>query len=383
MKIVVSKTALSDAVKMLSQVLNRKNALPILGDFHFEVAGNNLTITASDSEITLQQTIEVNESEVDGKFCVNANQLKDALVGIYEQPITLDVDLEINEFRVKHSTGETYFAITSPIADEYPLPAEQKYDKEFDCESGDVADAISRCAWATSTSELRPNMCGVYFDIDGDGLTIVASNGHVIVKTELYVASDIKGGFILSKKAALILAKQPKGTDLHVSFNQSYVLIEADGVKIYSRLVDDKYPAYNSVIPEEHNCVYNACLNRFSLINVVHKILPFTLQSGGTSRISLEFAKEDGTTLTVAGDDYDMGMGARDTITIEEPEGDISKPYVVGFNGANLEQLLKNFNHMDVTFYFFGENKGVVIKEKDAADDEPCITMLIMPVLLT
>ena len=123
MKIVLSSTALSDAVKMLSQALNRKNALPILGDFHFDVNGKEVTITASDSEVTLQQTIGLAESEVDGKFCVSATQLRDALVGISEQPITLDADVEHNSFKVVHSTGETYFAITSPIADEYPMPA--------------------------------------------------------------------------------------------------------------------------------------------------------------------------------------------------------------------------------------------------------------------
>ena len=162
MKIVLSSTVLSDAVKMLSQALNRKNALPILGDFHFDVKGKEVTITASDSEVTLQRTLVCQEESLfDGKFCVPATQLRDALVGISEQPITLDADVEHNSFKVIHATGETYFAITSPIADEYPMPVQQKYDAELTVESPDLYDAINRCLWATARDENRLNLGGV------------------------------------------------------------------------------------------------------------------------------------------------------------------------------------------------------------------------------
>jgi DNA polymerase-3 subunit beta len=383
MKIVLSSTVLSDAVKMLSQALNRKNALPILGDFHFDVNGKEVTITASDSEVTLQRTLVCQEESLfDGKFCVSATQLRDALVGISEQPITLDADVEHNSFKVIHATGETYFAITSPIADEYPMPAQQKYTKELTVESPDLYDAINRCLWATAKDENRPNLGGVYFDIDGDSLTVVASNGMCIVKTELFVGADIKGGFILPKKAAMILAKQAKGPDLHISFNNQWVQIEADYFKLHCRQVEGKYPNYNSVIPEEHNCTYQAKLKRLNLINIVRKIEPFTIQSGTTSRVALIFGAEGKGQLEVRGDDYDMSMGAFDTMSIEDQESCISEPLTIGINGNLLEQALKSLNDLYVTFYTFGESKPIVIKDSDVADDAPQITALIMPVLL-
>jgi DNA polymerase III sliding clamp (beta) subunit (PCNA family) len=86
--------------------------------------------------------------------------------------------------------------------------------------------------------------------------------------------------------------------------------------------------------------------------------------------------------LEVRGDDYDMSMGAFDTMSIEDQESCISEPLAIGLDGTKLEQALKSLNDLYVTFYTFGESKPIVIKDSDVADDAPQITALIMPVLL-
>ena len=49
MRFTLSSTALSSKLVALSRVINSKNALPILGDFLFEIDGNTLHLTASRS----------------------------------------------------------------------------------------------------------------------------------------------------------------------------------------------------------------------------------------------------------------------------------------------------------------------------------------------
>ena len=379
MKITLSKSVLSDAVKVLSQALNKKNALPILGDFHCEVSDKELTITASDSEVTIQQTVELAESAPAGKFCVSATKLKDSLVGISEQPITLDAQVENNTFNVIHANGETHFAITSPLADEYPMPAQQQYKYNLTVGSIDVINAINRCLWNVANDELRPVMCGVYFDIDGDGLTIVGSDGRSIVKTVLYVGADFKASFILPKKAAQILTKIQKGVDLKISFNKLWVEIEAGTIKLHSRLIEGNYPKYNSVFPNQVECVYQAKLHRLNLMNIVNRIIPFTFEYDAAASVAFSFGCDADNKLQVRGDDYDSSMGASETTFIEEWEGD---PLSIGLGGNRLLQLLKNINGMHVIFYLFGPDKAVVIKEADPAEDAPEVTMLVMPVLL-
>ena len=70
MRFTVSSTALSSKLVALSRVINSKNALPILGDFVFDISGQTLRLTASDSENTMQTTVELTESDSDGRFAI-------------------------------------------------------------------------------------------------------------------------------------------------------------------------------------------------------------------------------------------------------------------------------------------------------------------------
>jgi DNA polymerase-3 subunit beta len=57
MRITLSSSALSSRLGTLAKVINSKNSLPILDCFLFEVANQQLTITASDSENVMCTTM--------------------------------------------------------------------------------------------------------------------------------------------------------------------------------------------------------------------------------------------------------------------------------------------------------------------------------------
>ena len=79
MKFIVSSTALFSHLQAISRVINSKNALPILDCFLFELEDGTLSVTVSDSETTMVTSIEVNESDMNGRFAVTAKTLLDAL----------------------------------------------------------------------------------------------------------------------------------------------------------------------------------------------------------------------------------------------------------------------------------------------------------------
>ena len=92
MKLIVSKTAIEMAVKNICRVINPKNALPILGDVLCQAnqAEKTLQLTGSDSETWLQATLMLEECEGEGRFCVSATSLLDALTPLSEQPVTFE-----------------------------------------------------------------------------------------------------------------------------------------------------------------------------------------------------------------------------------------------------------------------------------------------------
>lgn len=105
MRFTVSSTALSNKLTALSRVINSKNALPILGDFLFEISGQTLTLTASDSENTMRTAIQLTDSDGDGRFAIGNHDLLEAVKGFSEQPITFDASIEQAIVKISYQNG--------------------------------------------------------------------------------------------------------------------------------------------------------------------------------------------------------------------------------------------------------------------------------------
>lgn len=93
MRLTISSTALASRLSALSKVFNSKNSMPILDCYLFEVAGDTLTITASDSENVMTTSMQLDAADGNGTFAVNNRTISDAVKELPEQPLTLDVDM--------------------------------------------------------------------------------------------------------------------------------------------------------------------------------------------------------------------------------------------------------------------------------------------------
>ena len=371
MTITVSKAVLSDAVNVLSQALSKKNTLPILDDFHCKVDGKTMVMTASDSEVTVCKTVVLDEVKDGGAFCMDAAMIKNALAELPEQPITLKVTDD--QIVVTHETGNFHFAITNANPDEYPiLLLDQDLPNLFDVDAKKVIEAINRCIWATETSDLRPAMQGICFNVFDGFLEIVASNGHHIIRSHIKanVPAELKAGFVLSKKAAIMLTKQPKDVDFFISFDDKHVMIEADDAVIYASLIDAKYPDYNKIWPVGTRTT--ALINRNLLINSIKKVAPFA--SGSSNMVRFTFSKD---TLVLNGEDYDFGAGATDAFNVDYDDKTIAF-------GIKANSLLKTLQIMktDRLFMEFTDESKAITLSYESPDETDQVDALHMPMLL-
>ncbi len=375
MKIIVSKAAIEGAATMLSKVINLKNALPILGDIMCEVKGQEMLMTASDGEVTMSTTIALETAEGEGRFCVTAEKLKDALSQLAEQPVTILATTESDMmFRLQHSTGETFFPLEN--ADEYPLPMAEKYNETLDELQGQwIIDALKRTLWATASDDLRPVMNGVYFGLDEGYLDIVASDGHVMVKSRYSVIDKVKmnriGSFIMPKKVAKILSEIISGDAVTIEWNERWAHVHLWNYDITFRLIEGKYPNYNSIIPDNQPLM--AVVPRALMVSAIRKVLPFTNTSSMMLRMSF-----DTNLLTLSGDDYDFSQGATDKITVEYA----GEPIAIGVKGSGLLTMFAKLNGQEVDVHMTDPSRAIVITPSEQPED--CeILMLTMPMLIS
>ena len=372
MRFTVSSTALSIKLNALAKVINSKNSLPILADFLFDIQDNVLYLTASDSENVINTQMELTESDANGRFAINNHDLLEAIKGFSEQPITFDVNLQDNIAKISYQNG--LFSLPVENADEYPQsqPITEGINTIV-MPSNVLADNINRSLFATAQDELRPVMNGIYFDLTPEHLAVVASDGHKLVRNKVFtVQSEQPASFILPKKPAGLLKNllQKDGGDVEIKFNERNAEINYGDGRLSCRLIEGRYPNYNSVIPQ--NNTNTLTVDRLALLAALRRVQPFANDSSNLIRFHVE-----GSTLQLDAEDFDFSKTATERMICDYN----GQPMSIGFKGSAFIEILTNFDCEEVIIQLADPSRaGLVIPSEQPEGQD--VLMLMMPMLL-
>lgn len=372
MRFTVSSTALSSKLNALAKVINSKNSLPILADFLFDIQDNVLYLTASDSENVINTQMELTESDANGRFAINNHDLLEAIKGFSEQPITFDVNLQDNIAKISYQNG--LFSLPVENADEYPQsqPITEGINTIV-MPSNVLADNINRSLFATAQDELRPVMNGIYFDLTLEHLAVVASDGHKLVRNKVFtVQSEQPASFILPKKPAGLLKNllQKDGGDVEIKFNERNAEINYGDGRLSCRLIEGRYPNYNSVIPQ--NNTNTLTVDRLALLAALRRVQPFANDSSNLIRFHVE-----GSTLQLDAEDFDFSKTATERMICDYN----GQPMSIGFKGSAFIEILTNFDCEEVVIQLADPSRaGLVIPSEQPEGQD--VLMLMMPMLL-
>ena len=373
MRFTVSSSALSSKLNMLAKVIGSKNSLPILDCFLFQVANGEMSITASDSDNVIKSTLALTDHDGEGEFCVPNRVILDALKELPEQPLHFDVDAAGEAIAIKIVYQNGLYNFTGQSAEDYPrtqsmndacttvsLPTEM------------LINNISRSLFATANDELRPVMNGIYFDLTADALAIVASDGHKLVRSKNFtIKSESPSAFNLPKKPASLLKNilSKDGDDAIIKFDDRSAEIQfTDGV-MRCRLIDGRYPNYNSVIPNNPNEV---TVDRRGLQSALRRVLPFASESSQLIRFHIESGRFE-----VSSEDIDFSTSAKEQLSCEYN----GSPMSIGFKGSSLMEILSNLTSDNIIIQLADPSRAGIIVPAEQSENED-ILMLIMPMLL-
>lgn len=372
MRFTLSSTALTNRLSALSRVINTKNSLPILGDFVFEISGNTLRLTASDSENTMKTSVELNETDGDGRFAVSSHDLLEAMKGISEQPVTFDVNQSDNLAKINYQNG--LFSLPVENADEFPQAQEVGQDATTITISNVLlAENINRSIFATAQDELRPVMNGIYFDLTPDCLAVVASDGHKLVRNKIFsIKSEQPAAFILPKKPAGLLKNLlgKDGADVVIRFDERNAEINMGDTMIICRLIEGRYPNYNSVIPQSNP--NQLTIDRLSLLSALRRVQPFANDSSNLIRFHVENA-----TLQLDAEDYDFSKTATERMTCDYS----GQPMSIGFKGSSFIEILSNFECEQVIIQLADPSRAGLVLPSEQPENQD-VLMLMMPMLI-
>ena len=370
MNFIVSSTQLQRQLQTLSGVLNTSNTLPILDHVLFELAPQQLKITATDLETTISATIQV-ESTSEGKLAVPARLLLDTVKTFPEQPLTFSL-ADNNTLEISSEQGK--YALAYANADEYPQAAEVVDASSLSIQGDTLATAINNTIFASGNDDLRPVMSGVFFQLSSSGMTFVATDAHKLVKYERTdVVAPETAEFIMPKKPLNLLKSVLVGSEeeVTVNYNNSNVQFSFDETVVICRLIDGKYPNYEAVIPKENPNVMS--INRIQLLNSVKRVSIFSNKT--THQIRLRIA---GAELHISAEDIDYSNKAEERLTCSFQGDDMQ----IGFNARFLTEMLSNLSSDEIQLELSLPNRAGIITPVDGLNEGEQVTMLVMPVML-
>ena len=373
MKFIASSKLLQQSLQSISGVLGTNSTLPILDNFLFRLENDELKVTASDVETTMTVSVSLVKSEDEGIIAIPAKILLDTLKTFGDIPITFSVNTDSNQIELITDDGK--FKMSGYDGNEYPSNSEMESPSEITISAEILEGAISKTLFATGNDELRPVMMGVNFEFTANGLILVGTDAHKLVKyTKKSIVSEKEDSFVVPKKPL----NQLKGIlgktndDVVVKYNKTNALFEFDNYSLICRLVDSKYPNYEAVIPKDNP--NTLVVDRLQLLNKIRRVSFFANQSTNQIRLSIS-----GQELVLSAEDLDFTNEAHERLNCSYDGNDLE----IGFNSKFILEMLNNLNSTEVTMELSTPGRAGLLLPVTEDDSDEEILMLVMPIMLT
>ncbi|WP_017257862.1 DNA polymerase III subunit beta [Pedobacter arcticus] len=370
MRFIVSTSTLLKHLQAVSGALSNSAVLPILENFLFEIKDSTLVISATDLQTSMTTSLAV-ESKEGGKVAVPSKILLDTLKTLPEQPVAFSVD--DTTFAIEISAGDGKYRLSGENGEDFPKIPTVENASSVNLPAAVLAEAISKTIFAVSNDELRPAMTGVFCQLSPQNVTFVATDAHKLVR---YRRNDAKAeeatSFILPRKALNLLKSSLPSEEVNVSieYNSTSAFFKFANINLICRLIDERYPDYEAVIPQ--NNPNKLTLERALFLNCLKRVVIFANKTTHQVRLKISGAE-----LHISSEDIDFANEAHERISCQFDGDDME----IGFNAKFLIEMLNNLSGEEITIEMSTPNRAGILfpSIKDENED---ILMLVMPVML-
>ena len=371
MKFIVSSSALLRQLQAVQGVIQTNNVLPILDHYLFDVEGRQLTICTTDLNTTMRTRLAV-EGNGQAKVAVPGKILLETLKTLPDQPISLALDPKT--FAVELHTDKGKFKLSGENGEEFPTLPEMTGNQQFELPSDALLTGISNTLFAVGTDELRLAMTGVKMECAGDTLSFVATDAHkLVLHKQGGIEVPASAGFIVPRKALNLLKATLPGdaSPVKVSYNNTHVVFAFGDLELTCRLIDQKYPDYQAVIPKDGGS--RLLLRRTEFLSSLRRISIYSSKSTYQVRLSIK-----GNELQLSAEDPDFSNQALETLACEYNGPDME----IGFNSRFLMEMLNNLDTAEVKLEMSESNRAGLLMPAVKDNENEDILMLVMPVML-
>lgn len=369
MKFTVKNNDLLQIISKTMGVIPTRSTIPELEYLLFSLSENKLTATGTDTEVTIISKIVV-KGERDGSVLIPTKRVFETLKNQPGKEITFIVEDEKSKIKISTDTGT--FHPGGIESNKFPETPALKSPENFNISGKTFQEIISTTIFAVSHDDLRPSMTGVCFELQDATLNIVSTDGHRLVKQTLVLkpATKINRTFIIPTKALTQIEKSLSDDDVQINLTDEYASFILKNATIITRLITEKYPNYNTVIPTDNNS--KLIVEKSALLQATKIVAIYS----NTISHQVRFALKENQ-IKIAAEDVDFGSDANETVSCEYNDDEME----IGFNANYIVDALTHLNGDSVVFKLSTATRAIIIEPAEKDKDKETM-MLVMPVRL-
>lgn len=362
MKFSIHKAHLFKALSHVQSVVEKRNTIPILSNVLVTVTEDALSLTATDLDIEIVETVDAITQEV-GSVTAPAHMLYEIIRKLPESAL-IDFSFNAEEGRVYITAGKIMFNLPCLPREDFPLMNTEEEGTNFNIPAADLKRILDKSKFAISNEETRYYLSGVFLHYEppvGEeetGCVIgVATDGHRLarIKAPAPQGSETAPAVIIPRKTVTELRKliEDSKVEINVTVSDAKIRFSFDNILLTSKLIDGSFPDYKSVIPADNNNIVTVPAKSF--IDAADRVATVSSDKVRVIRVNVGEGK-----IGFYVENADLGF-AREEIECEYA-GDALE---IGFNARYLIDVASQTDSADIILKFGTSNSPVILQNKD------------------
>ena len=285
MKFKIVRSTFIEGLKSVQNIVAGKGSLPILQNVLIEALGSELTLTTTDLDISIKSRVQC-EVEESGLTTLPVKILFNAILKAPEGEIEIEVD-EKDKAVIKAGSSRT--TINGKSEAEFPRLNTDQESTEYKVQNTVIKEMLRKTFYAASQDDTRRTLKGVLMSFKDGKLTMVATDGRrlAMVEQEVEFPATAERDIVLPSKAVQELIRSiPLEGDTKIIVQTNKICFEIGAVTIFSKLIEDAYPNYKQVIPQETK--ETICIDRQLLLDALDRASVMTMDEAHSTKLVFE-----------------------------------------------------------------------------------------------
>ena len=373
----IDRSVLLDNLNMISHGLPTKSPMPILTGILIEATDNDLYLTSSNVDISIETLISDKSLQIEekGKAVVSGKQLIDIIRKLDSDKLYFSL-IESKTLLLKAGRGEYNLRLMDYL--DYPTIDFVTLENPLTIPSSTLRKIIKTTVFATSNIETNPIITGVNLILNGNELTAVATDSYRLSQNKISLSEEYNDfNITIPAKSLDELNKALDSTEFDITlyFSTNKLLFKFNNVLFQTRLLDGNYPNISRIIPSTFP--QSILFDKEALIRVVERVSLLSPSDKVTDKevnysvIKLELKPNKNVEISTSNNQIGT---AREEITPLKIETEESVR--IAFSSRYLLDALRAIDQVEISLNFSGELRPVIIK----SDKNPSLTELILPI---